>query len=511
MELAGRQAMVVGLAAEGLAAAELLCRRGARVTVVAEEPERVPKERWERLNSLGVPRVPAAEAVARRDIDVVIRGGARPAEAAAVLELRRRGVPVISALELGFRASRCLHIAVAGTNGKSTTVALIRQLLEQTGRRVRTAGGGAAEVCDLAEQTPELDYVVVEVSPLDLVEVDEYRPALAVLLNLVGGVREGLPTDEARDQAVGHLFRRQEAFDWAIVQSEALARLQSAGRSIPSKVITFSANNRRADFVLDRQMVISRMADWAGPLMNLEASPFRWVHFAEDLMATLGVGRVLRISLEEMVAVLVREQPPADCCEPMGELGGVTYVNDARSRNLDTLRKALESAAGVPLTEPNVVLIAGGHDDGFEFHDLGPLLSQRVKQVWLLGDAAVRMRAAWSLFTPCTPAGSVLEAVQRSAEIAVPGDVVLFSPACSCGDVAETHQRRGELFREAVRALSVSLEVSEGKGGVARGGVTGDPASSGGAGAQSGDAPETRGSVSAKNFEIQSNRPGQML
>jgi UDP-N-acetylmuramoylalanine--D-glutamate ligase len=106
--------------------------------------------------------------------------------------------------------------------------------------------------------------------------------------------------------------------------------------------------------------------------------------------------------------------------------------------------------------DPNVLLIAGGRDKGFEFHDIGPLLSQRVKRAILIGETQEKIRAAWSLFTPCTLADSLLEAVQQSAANAVPGDVVLLSPACSSFDMFQNYQHRGDVFRQAVKQLERS-------------------------------------------------------
>src|SRR5690606_8948340 len=116
--------------------------------------------------------------------------------------------------------------------------------------------------------------------------------------------------------------------------------------------------------------------------------------------------------------------------EPLGEIGGVRYIDDGRSTTLDALAKALLTLAPHPPENPFIWLIAGGALAGRQFYDLGPLLSPRVKQALMYGEAGSAMRAAWSLFTPCSPAGSLIEAAHRAVEGAVSGDTVLFSPAC---------------------------------------------------------------------------------
>jgi len=118
--------------------------------------------------------------------------------------------------------------------------------------------------------------------------------------------------------------------------------------------------------------------------------------------------------------------------------------------NMDAVQKALQAAPTGRGGEANVWLIAGGKDKGMEFHDLGPLLAQRVKGAFLLGEMQEKLRAAWSLFTPCTTVTSLPEAVQKAAEQSKPGDIVLLSPGCSSFDMFPNYQRRGEIFREAV-------------------------------------------------------------
>ena len=117
--------------------------------------------------------------------------------------------------------------------------------------------------------------------------------------------------------------------------------------------------------------------------------------------------------------------------------------------------------------EPNVLLIAGGRDKGLDYHDLGPLLAQRVKHTFLLGETREKLRASWSLFTPCTLVDSLLEAVNEAVKNAVPGDVVLLSPACSSFDLFRDYRHRGEVFRQAVGQLQ-----STSNGGVATDGPT---------------------------------------
>jgi UDP-N-acetylmuramoylalanine--D-glutamate ligase len=280
-----------------------------------------------------------------------------------------------------------------------------------------------------------------------------FRPAVAVLLNLAPDHLDRYATLADYVRANACLFANQQAFDWAIVQREALIQLQSLDLPLPGKVISFSAQDRKADIFMDRGFLVGRIADWSGPLLDMDLCQLRGPHNAENLMAALVVGHVLRVPLEAMVDAAKSYAPGPHRGELVAEIGGVKYINDSKATNVDALRNALLAVPAQRGGEPNIWLIAGGQDKGLDFHDAGPLLSQRVKGAFLLGEARENIRAAWGLFTPCTLVGSLLEAVAAAAKHATPGDVVLLSPACSSFDQFRNYQHRGEVFCQAVRSI----------------------------------------------------------
>ena len=126
--------------------------------------------------------------------------------------------------------------------------------------------------------------------------------------------------------------------------------------------------------------------------------------------------------------------------------------------NVNALEKALLSIPQAAGSQPNVWLIAGGKDKGSEYHYVGPLISQRVKGALLIGEAREKIRAAWSLFTPCKVVDSLLEAVSEAAKKAASGDVVLLSPACSSFDQFRDYQERGEVFCQMVKSIGRGAE-----------------------------------------------------
>jgi UDP-N-acetylmuramoylalanine--D-glutamate ligase len=357
---------------------------------------------------------------------------------------------------LGFQESKCLNIAITGTNGKTTTTHLIKDILASGQRNTEIAGNVGVPISSLIKSTKGLDFLTLEVSSFQLETIRYFRPAIGVLLNLASDHQDRHESYDEYCRIKARLFENQLSHDWAIIQSEALAKLRSLGVKIPGKVITFSAESRQADVFLDRGLLISRMDGWAGPLLNLADCRVSGPHNAENIMAALLVGRVLRIPLEAMKAAVHSFSAPPHRCEQVGEINGVRFINDSKATNPHATVQALRSMKAERNGEPNVWLIAGGDDKGLQFHDLGPLISQKVKGAFLIGKAREQLSAAWSLFAPCQYCDDLVQAVTEAARKALPSDVVLLSPACSSLDMFRNYEHRGEVFRKVVNQLSAT-------------------------------------------------------
>jgi UDP-N-acetylmuramoylalanine--D-glutamate ligase len=347
-----------------------------------------------------------------------------------------------------------LSIGITGTNGKTTTTELVERLLLDNQLRTVAAGNIGKPLCAVVDQTRELDFVTLEVSSFQLETIRYFRPVIGVLLNITPDHLDRYQSMDEYVRAKGRLFENQQTFDWAVIQSEALALLRAQKINIPSKIITFSATDKTADLYLERGLLISRMGGWAGPLLDMDHCLLRGPHNAENLMAALAVGHIIRLPLERMVETLKSYKPAPHRCEVVAEIGGVTFINDSKATNVDAVKKALLSIPPGREGAPNVWLIAGGKDKGLDYHELCPLLAQRVKGAFVIGEAREKISSAWSLFTSCTLADSLLEAVREAADSAVSGDIVLLSPACSSFDQFRNYQHRGEVFRQAVAELS---------------------------------------------------------
>lgn len=444
---------MIGLGVSGRSAVLFLKRLGTSVSVIdAEDTERL-RTTADELRSLGVSVELGVSVPQDTAFDFVVVSPGVSLDSPVIRSVLKRKIPVMGELELGYQHVRCLTIAISGTNGKTTTTELVERMLNHADRATIAAGNIGTPVCDVVDRSKDLDFLTLEVSSFQLESTHYFRPTVAVLLNIAPDHLDRYASMKDYSRAKARLFRNQQSFDWAVIQNEAFMRIRALNLPVPSKVITFSVENRDADIYFDRGLLISRLPDWSGPLLDMDQCELRGPHNAENLMAALAVGRILRVPLPQMAEALKSYRSAPHRCEKVGDFNGVLFVNDSKATNLDALHKALLTMPAGDGGEPNIFLIAGGQDKGLQFHDAGPVLARRVRHAFLLGETRERIRAAWSLFTPCSVVDSLLEAVLEAAKSAKAGDIVLLSPGCSSFDMFQNYQHRGNVFRQAVEQV----------------------------------------------------------
>jgi len=370
LELANKQVLVIGLGGRGLAACEFLRRSGAMVVGVDRANSHDLRRDADRLRPLGIKIALGVSTPPEGEFNLAVLSSAVPTNTPLVEAVLRSKVPLISELELGCQQSQCLTIAVAGTNGKSTTAELIERVLLNNHRRTVLSGDRAHPVCSVIEQTKDLDYLILHIDCFQLEITEVFRPSVAVLTNLAPDQLDCYGSAEAYARANARLFRNQQALDWAIVRSETLARLRNLHLPVPAKLITFSAEDRNADLYSDRGLILSRIPNWSGPLLDLQHCQLRGPHNAENLMAALAVSHVLRLPFEAVGDPLKTYRAGPHRHELVAEINGVQFINDSKATNVDALRQAIHATRPGADGEPNLWLIAGGKDKGLDFQSV---------------------------------------------------------------------------------------------------------------------------------------------
>ena len=356
------------------------------------------------------------------------------------------GIPLLGEVELAFRSCLCPVVAVTGTNGKTTTTGLIAALLHAAGIKAEACGNIGLPFSEVAARSSSLDAAVVEISSFQLETTDVFRPRVAVWTNFSANHLDRYPDVNSYRAAKLRIFDRQTGDDFAVVNARAELPALRARR------VTFSAvPGVEADFTLGPGEMIFHQGV---PVLAMTETRLRGPHNAENLMAALGAGLCLGAGMAAMLPAARAYAPPAHRCEFIRETGGVTWINDSKSTNLDALAQALRSQSG------RVVLIAGGKNKGFGFAPVADLVKERVRDAVLIGEMRESIARDWAQATSCHPADSLDEAVAQARSFARPGDTVLFSPGTSSFDMFRSFEERGDTFKQLTLMIQPTNHTS---------------------------------------------------
>ena len=445
MDVNGKRVVVLGLGISGMEAAKLLRDHGAHVTVrdsSATNPN--VAARAEELRALGVKVELGTQVTSLAPFDFgVLSPGINP-NVPLVQALRQNGLSLFGELELAYRYCTCPIVAITGTNGKTTTTELVDAVLRAGGRRTMASGNIGTAFSAAVRESARLDVMVLEVSSFQLEHTIEFRPRIAIHLNLTPDHLDRYASMDEYEKAKWRIFQNQTADDHAIVNVNLRLPPMAAHIVTISSTGQLQSSGAPADYTARDGWLLAR----GEPVLEQSRTNLIGEHNAENMLAALAVADLCAVPRPAAIAALVDYRPLPHRCEKVGEIGGVTFLNDSKATNIDALEKALTA-----MRRP-VVLLAGGKDKGLDFSGLRPLLKEKVKAVVLIGQMTQKLLAAWKTTVPCHPAATLAEAVAKTRELAAPGDVVLFSPGCSSYDMFRDFEDRGDQFRALVRGLA---------------------------------------------------------
>jgi UDP-N-acetylmuramoylalanine--D-glutamate ligase len=456
-EVKGRQALVVGLAKSGVAAARLLAARGANVTVT---DRRAATELHGALDALGDTVSYALGGHDPADFtgaDLVVVSPGVPLALPEIAEARRQGVPVVGEVELAWRLLEGVPVVgITGTNGKSTTTALAGELFQQD-RRTFVGGNLGTPLCELVLSGRAVDVVVAELSSFQLEGVDRFRPRVAASLNLTPDHLDRYPSLEDYALAKARLFANQQPGDVAIANARD-PRAVAMAASSRGTLLTFgfgagaSASRGARAKEGHPELVVSLGGSGSGEeRFQVRGRALRGRHNLENAMAAVLCARALGVPPAQVQAGLDEFPGLPHRLEVVRERGGVEWVNDSKATNVDSTVVALQAFEA---DHPRVVLVLGGRGKGAPYAPLRSLFGGRVKALLTVGEDAPTVERELGDLVPTERAGTLAAAVARAAATTGPGDVVLLSPACASYDQFRSYEERGEIFRRLVGGLA---------------------------------------------------------
>ena len=439
----GQRVLVVGAARSGVAAAHLLAKRGAAVTLTDRKPS-IPEQA--RLRAAGVElELGDHNAATFESANLIVMSPGVPLNLPELTRARAAGVPVIGELELASRWLRGPIVAITGTKGKSTTTTLVGRMLEASGKRVLVGGNIGYPVSAQVDASTADTVHVIEASSFQLETTDTFRPWIAALLNFSPDHLDRHPDEAAYAAAKQRIFANQGPDDWAVVNADS-AEATAMATNVRARVVSYGIDNTAADVHVGNGFVWQRTSEGDIPLLPLAAVQLQGRHMLSNVVAATAISHLAGATSESLARALAGFHGLEHVMEIVATRGGVRFVNDSKATNVDAAAKSIASFE-------NVVAIIGGKYKGGDFADLAPPLREHGRAVIAIGEARSMVKAALKDVVPVTEASTLADAVRRAWDLAAPDGVVLLAPACSSFDMFADYADRGRQFKEEVKKL----------------------------------------------------------
>lgn len=439
-----KAALVLGLGLSGESAARLLMRGGTLVTLADAGDSEALRARAAALGAEG-----ASVRLGRSDFpegafDLCVLSPGIPSDSPWAQECRRRGIPVLPELELGWRHLASRVLAVTGSNGKSTLVKLCCEALRRGGLKAETGANYGTPLSALAMLDPAPDWVVAEVSSFQLETTDRFAPDVGILLNLNPNHLDRHGTMDVYTRMKARLFRRMKADTLAVIPEDAPEPVRAA---VP-------AGCRRRTFGLgpaaDCRYASGRIEGGRVPV-EIGRTAFdnevMGVTAAACVAAVEGCGVDPRAVGE---AARAFERLPHRM-QTVAVINGVSFVNDSKATNLAAM------SAGLRMAGTNVRLIAGGLLKERDLDSVKKILVKQVRSVYVIGKYSQEMASAWQGAVPCAICRDLKDAVCRAWKEAKAGETILLSPGCASFDQFRSFEDRGEQFVRIVSEITKEI------------------------------------------------------
>ncbi len=434
----------MGAGRSGMAVAEVVKSLGG-IPFVSDSDTAVRSKANQRLSELNIESEFGAHSDKIIDSELIIISPGVPANSRIVSQARSRGIPVWPEVELAYRICKGKIIGVTGSNGKTTTSTLLGEILKKGKRSIFVCGNIGHPFISIAATVPVDGFAVVELSSFQLEMIGEFRPDIAVFLNISPDHLDRHGDLETYFAAKMRIFENQRSSDKAIINFDDVT-LRERCKNLKARTAWYSVHKSMESGV------------WAEPDGDLMAGTMKiissrqlkikGVHNLSNACAAALAALDVGVETDDIADVLKSFPGVEHRLEPVRLIGGVSFINDSKGTNVDSVNWALQ-AVSAP-----VILIAGGKDKGSNFSSINDSIEQKVKCAVLIGQAASKIMATWEKITECRAAANLEEAVEAAFEGAVKGDTVLLSPGCASLDMFEDFEHRGRVFKQAVEKLA---------------------------------------------------------
>lgn len=449
---AGSHILVVGLGKTGLSAVTFLKSFGARVSVSEFRP-------LASLDDMIVSQLEKLDVFLETgghteklftSVDRIMVSPGVPFDLPCLKAARRHGIEIFGDMALTPYCLKAPMAAITGTNGKSTVTSLLGELLKASGKKTFVGGNIGIPLTDYLQGEQDADSVVLEVSSFQLDIAGEFKPDVAVLMNITPDHLDRYDSYDSYAASKMSVFARQNREDAVILNlddPEIMARLPN---DMPSRTFFFGTelSGRPGAIVRNGKVLVSGLTSGSNEEFDLKQTALCEPPNTENAMAAILAARLMGCSAEGIRAGLMSFKPLSHRITLVAEVAGVRFYDDSKATNVGAVYSALQG-----MKRP-VVLIAGGREKGGDYRLIHDQVRQKVKAMVLIGEARERMLKEFGQLTKVMTAQSMEEAVHVAWNLAKCGDTVLLSPACASFDMFTSYAQRGEVFVKVVLDLA---------------------------------------------------------
>ena len=435
MTFQGKYVAVVGMQKSGFGAAELLLREGARVRAIDGNP--TPEMRA-RCAQLGIELADQSEQ-SLAGLDLIVLSPAVKPHA-----LPPHTAPVIGEVELASYFLQGPTVGITGSNGKTTTTALIGHILVNSGIPCQVGGNIGVAPTSMVDSSRPAQWNVLELSSFQLTTIHRFHATVAVITNLTPDHIDWHGSFEAYADAKARLFETQHEGEYAVLNADDPITSTWHARTKASPV-WFSLNRPvEGGTWLGKDGVLYSCGD---PVMLASEVPIPGRHNVENVAASISATRIAGASPKQIRSAVMSFPGVEHRIEFVRELAGVRYYNDSKATNVDATMKAVDAFPG------GIWIILGGKDKGSDYTVLREPLRTKAHAALLIGAAADKIASQLGDAVPLIRAGTIEDAVRIAHDQAKSGDIVLLAPACASFDQFNSYEHRGKVFKELVKAL----------------------------------------------------------
>jgi UDP-N-acetylmuramoylalanine--D-glutamate ligase len=461
LEIAGKKVLIIGAARSGIACAGFLAARGATVAL----NDAKPIENWSAealaLKNEGVGILPGDVPSWLLDqIELVVISPGVPSTAIPIRYAERAGAEVIGEVELASRYLKGRIVGITGSNGKTTTTALIGNLLRDAGIPTQVGGNIGTPLISLVESSRDDGWTVVEMSSFQLETIRDFHPSVAVVLNVTPNHMDRYESFTDYAAAKHRIFMNQSPGDLAVLNADDEI-VSSWATGLRAHVTSFSVKRELEEglFLRGRE-IVSRAATSERVLLMSGEMKLRGLHNVENVLAALSAGLACGAAPESMRETIKRFEPVEHRLELVSEIEGVKFYNDSKATSVDATLKALEAFAN---EDGKIVLILGGRGKKAPYAPIASLIREKVRKLILIGEDADTIETELGEFAETERANDMTDAVELSYEAAKSGDTVLLAPACASFDMFESFEHRGRIFKGEVMELMSKVQSPKSK------------------------------------------------